>query len=83
MPRSARLSPLRARPTPAAAPRRDAGYQIDPLAGVAPDNGTNTVVNVLTGLGMRGADASVYDQFQRPRSLGDLEVVGLLTNALG
>ena len=83
MPRSARLSPLRARPTPAAAPRRDAGYQIDPLAGVAPDNGTNTVVNVLTGLGMRGADASVYDQFRRPRSLGDLEVEGLLTNALG
>ena len=58
---------------------------LDPLTGSADGtaNGSNTVVNVLTGLGLRGADSSVYDQFRRPRSLGDLEVEGLLTNALG
>lgn len=56
---------------------------IDPYGGATEDNGSNTVVNVLTGLGRAGTDASVYDQFRRPRSLGDLEIEGLLTNALG
>ena len=80
MPRLARLQPLR---RPAPTPRRDS-YFIDPLGGTGgAENGSNTVTNVLTGLGLRGSDASVYDQFRRARSLGDLEIEGLLTNALG
>lgn len=80
MPRLARLQPLR---RPAPTPRRDS-YFIDPLGGaIGAENGSNTVTNVLTGLGLRSSDASVYDQFRRARSLGDLEIEGLLTNALG
>jgi phage-related protein (TIGR01555 family) len=75
-----RLSPLRRR---TAAARRDSLY-LDPFSGGGgAENGSNTVVNLLTGLGTRGADASVYDQFRRPRWLGDMEVEALLVNALG